>query len=168
MLWDSLAERLRIFKAHSVYVLRSSIVGVQIDQPDTFPATAALAKKAADVRSVCNDDAVSGNCGLRPLGKEHGRQRRPYQPRTNYALLADTRSPAPQALHATSVDVRRRDPASHTMGFRLVLQPLRDPEAYGFCQIKGREQRIHNVKGHSRAWRPVSRITNWLRKTPRP
>jgi len=43
---DKLAERLRTFKRHGVYVLGSFIFGLPTDRQDTFEATAALAKKA--------------------------------------------------------------------------------------------------------------------------
>jgi radical SAM superfamily enzyme YgiQ (UPF0313 family) len=41
-----LAERLRTFRRYGVYVLGSFIFGLQTDDPDTFPATAELAKQA--------------------------------------------------------------------------------------------------------------------------
>ncbi len=43
---NDLAERLRTFRRHGVYVLGSFIFGLQTDRPDTFAATAALAKDA--------------------------------------------------------------------------------------------------------------------------
>jgi radical SAM superfamily enzyme YgiQ (UPF0313 family) len=43
---DNLAERLRTFKRHGVYVLGSFIFGLPTDRQDTFEATAALAKQA--------------------------------------------------------------------------------------------------------------------------
>jgi hypothetical protein len=43
---SDLAERLRTFRRHGVYVLGSFIFGLHTDQPDTFPATATLAKEA--------------------------------------------------------------------------------------------------------------------------
>ncbi|MBI4903338.1 MAG: B12-binding domain-containing radical SAM protein [Acidobacteria bacterium] len=43
---DNLVERLKKFRAHGVHVLGSFIFGLSTDRPDTFAATAALAKKA--------------------------------------------------------------------------------------------------------------------------
>jgi radical SAM superfamily enzyme YgiQ (UPF0313 family) len=43
---DKLAERLQTFKRHGVHVLGSFIFGLPTDRPDTFNATAALAKQA--------------------------------------------------------------------------------------------------------------------------
>ena len=43
---DELAKRLAAFKEHGVHVLGSFIFGLPSDRPDTFPATAALAKRA--------------------------------------------------------------------------------------------------------------------------
>lgn len=43
---DNLAERLRTFKRHGVFVLGSFIFGLPTDRQDTFEATAALAKQA--------------------------------------------------------------------------------------------------------------------------
>ncbi|HYP08428.1 MAG TPA: radical SAM protein, partial [Bryobacteraceae bacterium] len=43
---DDLANRLKTFKDHGVHVLGSFIFGLPSDRPDTFTATAALAKKA--------------------------------------------------------------------------------------------------------------------------
>src|ERR1017187_4399550 len=42
---DALAERLRTFKEHGVHVLGSFIFGLPSDRPDTFEATAALARQ---------------------------------------------------------------------------------------------------------------------------
>ena len=43
---ESLAHRLRLFKNRGIHVLGSFIFGLSTDRPDTFEATAALAKKA--------------------------------------------------------------------------------------------------------------------------
>lgn len=43
---ENLAERLRTFKRHGVHVLGSFIFGLPTDRPDTFEATAELAKKS--------------------------------------------------------------------------------------------------------------------------
>ena len=43
---EQLAERLRTFKQHGVHVLGSFIFGLPTDRPETFDATAALAKSA--------------------------------------------------------------------------------------------------------------------------
>ena len=43
---QSLAERLRLFKSHGVYVLGSFIFGLASDRADTFQATSELAKQA--------------------------------------------------------------------------------------------------------------------------
>ncbi|MBI3933336.1 MAG: B12-binding domain-containing radical SAM protein [Acidobacteria bacterium] len=43
---DKLAERLQVFKQHGVHVLGSFIFGLPTDRPDTFQATAELAKQA--------------------------------------------------------------------------------------------------------------------------
>ena len=43
---EKLVERLRLFKSHGVHVLGSFIFGLSTDRPDTFEATAALAKRA--------------------------------------------------------------------------------------------------------------------------
>jgi hypothetical protein len=43
---DSLARRLQTFKDHGVHVLGSFIFGLSTDRPDTFQATAELARKA--------------------------------------------------------------------------------------------------------------------------
>jgi len=43
---DNLAKRLQTFKEHGVHVLGSFIFGLPTDRPDTFAATAELAKKA--------------------------------------------------------------------------------------------------------------------------
>src|SRR5712691_6232849 len=43
---EQLAERLRTFKQHGVHVLGSFIFGLPTDRPETFDATAALAKAA--------------------------------------------------------------------------------------------------------------------------
>jgi len=43
---ENLVQRLKIFKSHGVHVLGSFIFGLSTDRPDTFEATANLAKKA--------------------------------------------------------------------------------------------------------------------------
>jgi len=43
---ENLIQRLKIFKRHGVHVLGSFIFGLSTDRPDTFAATAELAKKA--------------------------------------------------------------------------------------------------------------------------
>lgn len=43
---DKLAARLRVFREHGVHVLGSFIFGLELDRPDTFAATGALAKQA--------------------------------------------------------------------------------------------------------------------------
>jgi len=43
---DALANRLRVFRDHGVHVLGSFIFGLPTDEPDTFTATAAVAKQA--------------------------------------------------------------------------------------------------------------------------
>lgn len=43
---EKLVERLRVFKRHGVHVLGSFIFGLSTDRPDTFTATATLAKRA--------------------------------------------------------------------------------------------------------------------------
>src|ERR1700678_3806695 len=43
---EALAKQLQTFKQHGVHVLGSFIFGLPTDKPDTFDATAALAKRA--------------------------------------------------------------------------------------------------------------------------
>jgi len=43
---ESLIERLRTFRRHDVHVLGSFIFGLPSDSPETFEATAAVAKSA--------------------------------------------------------------------------------------------------------------------------
>jgi radical SAM superfamily enzyme YgiQ (UPF0313 family) len=43
---ESLVQRLRVFRSHGVHVLGSFIFGLATDRPETFEATAALAKRA--------------------------------------------------------------------------------------------------------------------------
>ncbi len=60
LLWRQPGQTAADFPQHGVHVLGSFIFGLPTDRPDTFDATAALAKQAGpDVRAVRDDDAVS-------------------------------------------------------------------------------------------------------------
>ena len=67
---NRLVKQLQTFREHGVHVLGSFIFGLPTDKPETFEATADLAKKAGrDLCPICDADPVPRDGRFRTMGE---------------------------------------------------------------------------------------------------
>ena len=108
---DNLVQRLQTFREHGVHVLGSFIFGLPTDKPDTFIATADLAKKGRDhVCAVRHDDALSRDRRFRTLGKSGSAKPDVCQRCAHHSLLANPIAPAAEDVYAAPEHEFGRNP----------------------------------------------------------
>ena len=101
---DDLAERLQTFKKHGVHVLGSFIFGLPTDRPDTFDATAALAKVAGlTFAQFVMMTPFPGTVDFERWEKEQGKEADRVQgvPITRYWLIPGATRPKMFTPHPT-------------------------------------------------------------------
>ena len=111
---DRLVQQLQTFREHGVHVLGSFIFGLPTDRPDTFDATAELAKKAdVTFAQFVMMTPFPGTVDFHRMGKSAGCQSRDGGRHSDHPLLADSRSHASEDVHAPSDHEVGRDSRTH-------------------------------------------------------
>jgi len=141
-----LATRLGTFKEHGVHVLGSFIFGLPTDRPDTFAATAALAKQAGlTFAQFVMKTPFPGTVDFESMGEEHERERAARGRSSDHPLLADSRACAAEDVQPSRDDDNRGDPRADAGGLGQLLRPAGD---LGTIEVRAHTARAAGVPVH--------------------
>jgi len=112
---EHLVKRLRTFRQYGIHVLGSFIFGLPSDRAQTFAATAKVAEQAELTFAQFRDaDSLSGDGGLRALGKNHAERYTTDRGYSAYSALAYSIPTPAQNIRSPSGNVRPRIAAAHS------------------------------------------------------